>query len=180
MLFLPYSASSCATSNARTVFEDAVSDIPIGAGSQGAVERATDVREIFGTAKAAFGFSVSETARLFSVSRKTLYAWLASEDIPQPHRRQIVRALAVERTAEHAMRQLSTPIGTDAELKLNGHKLMELVSNSRFKEAAIVEWIDALASRRRREPRVSRSFSEQLKNSGFAMPPGANEHDPRV
>jgi hypothetical protein len=143
-------------------------------------EAAADVREIYGLVKAVFGAPVSDIADAFGVARKTLYAWLGAESLPNLRPAHVNRALCLDRIAHHAADLLDAPIGADAVLKLGGSSFRDLVNAKTPDEDKIRSWLAALADTRSRSYSQRRSVIERLEQQGLVMPPGADAGSPII
>jgi hypothetical protein len=135
-----------------------------------------DIREIYGRVKSAFGWSVLDTAKLFQVNRKTLYEWLASDDLPKPHKGTLNRAVLLDEIAKHASSALTLPISTDAVLILNGTQITQLLESDNISTTDAKNWIDELAQRRTTNV-AKKSLSDRLAAAGMSRRPGSEHAD---
>lgn len=108
-----------------------------------------DVRDAYGLVKAAFGLSVTDTAKLFSVHRKTIYEWLSADSKPQPQKENIERARTLSALASVVVELRLSPVGRDAELILEGKSLWNFVDDQRIDREGLKAWLLLLVEHRK-------------------------------
>jgi hypothetical protein len=135
-----------------------------------------DIREIYGRVKVAFGWSVLDTAKLFQVNRKTLYEWLSADDLPQPRKGTLNRAILLDEIASHASSVLTSAIGTDAVLMLGGLQITPLLESDEISKTQAIAWIDEL-SKKRATSVAKKSLSDRLAAAGMKRRPGSEYAD---
>jgi hypothetical protein len=139
-------------------------------------EAVVDIREIYGRVKVAFGWSVLDTAKLFQVNRKTLYEWLSSDDLPQPRKATLNRAIVLDEIANHCSSVLTSPIGTDSVLTLVGVQITPALESDEISKFQAISWIDELALRRASGV-AKKSLSDRLAAAGMKRRPGSEYAD---
>jgi hypothetical protein len=135
-----------------------------------------DIREIYGRVKVAFGWSVLDTAKLFQVNRKTLYEWLSSDDLPQPHKGTLKRAMLLDEIANHASSVLTSAIGNDSVLMLGGIQITLTLESDEISKTQAIVWIDELAQKRATSV-TKKSLSDRLAAAGMKRRPGSEYAD---
>jgi hypothetical protein len=135
-----------------------------------------DIREIYGRVKVAFGWSVLDTAKLFQVNRKTLYEWLSSDDLPQPHKGTLKRAMLLDEIANHASSILTSAIGNDSVLMLGGKQITLILESDEISKTEATAWIDELAKKRTTSV-AKKSLSDRLAAAGMKRRPGSEHAD---
>jgi hypothetical protein len=139
-------------------------------------EAVVDIREIYGRVKVAFGWSVLDTAKLFQVNRKTLYEWLSSDDLPQPRKATLSRALLLDEIASYASSVLTSPIGTDSILPLAGVQITPILESDEISKFQAIAWINELAQKRATGV-AKKSLSDRLAAAGMKRRPGSEYAD---
>jgi hypothetical protein len=135
-----------------------------------------DIRKIYGRVKVAFGWSVLDTAKLFQVNRKTLYEWLSSDDLPQPHKGTLKRAVLLDEIANHASSVLTSAIGNDSVLMLGGTQITLILESDEISKTLATAWIDELAKKRTTSV-AKKSLSDRLAAAGMKRRPGSEHAD---
>lgn len=173
------------SANVRPILDlqDVAQNAPIASGLAKSVplpvsEDVFDVRDTYPLVRRVFGGTVSQTASYYGVSRKTLYKWLGSDEVPGVRDRQLIRAKALFRIAKFVENTLETPDKSLAHV-VEQSAMGDLLSASDLNEEVVLSRLrDTLSSGSFDDKVGGRlSLAHRLAAAGAVLPPGKEDLD---
>ena len=131
--------------------------------------REFDVRNSFGLVRLVFGGTIGRTADYFGVSRKTIYQWINSEEIPNLQNRQARKAADLESAAKYVQSLIGEKSKLYVKTDAQGASLDEILASEVIDFQKLKNTVSVIKTQLAPRGIKKSSLSERLEKKGFSV-----------